>query len=328
MNTLIKTSNERTFSKLLDEWMVFKNGEVKESTYVHYKNLIKNHIKPQIGELELAKIDNFVLDMYLKKQLSKGRVDGKGGIAPKTVADLRSVLIQVIKYAHRHGELQDVATEIYFPKQEHHAVQILSRYEQEVLETYLVENPTPLHLSILLTLYTGIRIGELCALQWKDISFQNDTLTVSKTMIRIQNPSETQDKKTQVHVTSPKTHNSFRTIPLPKAITELLRTFQLEGNCYLLTGTDKWVEPRNCLIKYKKILKGLSLPNFTFHALRHTFATRCVEVGVDVKSLSEILGHATVNITMQRYVHPTLEQKRIQMEKMAAYCLKKYNSIS
>ena len=188
--------------------------------------------------------------------------------------------------------------------------------EQAKLENVLLENREPFHIGILLTLYAGLRIGELCALQWKDIRLEEGTVHIERTLLRIQDRSHQHSHRTRILIDRPKTESSIRTIPLPSTLIDVLRSCRQDEDCYLLSGTRQFIEPRLCLSRYKTLLRHAGLNAYTFHTLRHTFATRCVENGFDAKSLSEILGHANVNTTLQRYVHPTTEQKRRQMERL------------
>ena len=186
---------------------------------------------------------------------------------------------------------------------------------KEKLETYLIcHTESPVCIGILLSLYTGLRIGEVCALRWEDINFDTQTLNVNKTLMRIQDLSPQAKSRTKIIVGTPKTGNSIRKIPLPEGICPFLWQLRRSPSCYLLTGTTDYMEPRSYYNRYKKILCSLELNQYNYHALRHTFATRCVEHGFDVKSLSEILGHADVSTTMRRYVHPSMKTKREQMQ--------------
>lgn len=178
----------------------------------------------------------------------------------------------------------------------------------------------------MITLYGGLRIGEICALQWKDIHFDTGTIHITKTIIRIQELDPYSNTRTKLLITHPKTTSSHRIIPMPSFIMATLKDYQQSPDDFILTGTRKHLEPRSCLARYKRILRQAGLESFTFHTLRHTFATRCVESGFDAKSLSEILGHTNVNTTLQRYVHPSMELKRAQMERLEKLSLQAQNS--
>lgn len=310
------------FKEALREWQNSKKGLVKESTYVNYSNLIESHLVPDIGAYALSSVSTELLNDYLKKKLCSGRLDGKGGLSPKTVYELRSVLIYTIKYAKQSGYSCKIADDrLFCPKGRKPQIRVFTRQEQERLEAYLFQETSPLHISILVTLYSGLRIGELCALKWGDIHLSNGVISIKRIISRIRDLSPDAPTKTKIIIDLPKTECSSRDIPLPDFIVEFLGRFRQEKEVYLLTGTKKYMEPRSCLNNYKQVLLKAGLEDFNFHTLRHTFATRCVESGFDVKSLSEILGHANVNTTMQRYVHPSMDLKRKEMNKLEQICV-------
>lgn len=305
-----------TVSQVMEEWLDERKEDVIESTYVQYSNLVRNHILPKLGSLYLSALTSEIINDFLKEKLYFGRMDRKGGLSSKTVADIRSVLLLGLEYARQQHYPCLVESRIFSPKHSKPAMKILTRAEQNRLETYLYENITPEALGILTALYGGFRIGEICALQWRDIHFESGTVQISKTMMRIQNRSGDDEKKTKILISKPKTESSNRFVPLPSFLLDLLKQFRCGREKYLITGRKTYMEPRIYLEKYKQILKQARLNEFSFHTLRHTFATRCVEIGFDIKSLSEILGHANVNTTLQNYVHPSPELKKEQMERL------------
>lgn len=196
-------------------------------------------------------------------------------------------------------------------------MRVLSISEQEKLERVLREDLSFSNLGILLCLYTGIRIGEVCALTWKDIIAEEQILSVNKTMQRLQQLNGF-ERKTRIVISSPKSECSIRRIPLPDSIYHLLQSNRCSDDSYILTGRiNKFVEPRTMENRFKKVLRLAGVQDTNFHTLRHTFATRCVELGFDIKSLSEILGHASVNITLNRYVHPSMELKQKNMNMLS-----------
>lgn len=314
----VKSTDKRKIgvSQIMAEWLDSRKDSVKESTYAHYKNLVETHILPKLGSVLLGTLTPENINQFLKELLSSGRIDGKGGLSPKTVADIRSVLLLALEYARSNQYPCPDLDEIFSPHVSRPELKVLTREQQEKLERYLFQNPGPMELGILITLYVGLRIGELCALQWKDIHFDTGTLQISKTILRIQKEDRDKEKKTQVLISRPKTDSSNRLIPLPGFLLEFLGNFRQESDLYLITGTRFYLEPRMCLEKYKKILKKAGLESYTFHTLRHTFATRCVEKGFDPKSLSEILGHANIATTLQNYVHPSIDLKKKQMDRL------------
>ena len=197
-------------------------------------------------------------------------------------------------------------------------MRVLSKTEQEQLCKYLLAKLEPCNVGVLVCLFTGLRIGEICALRWEDVSFSDQTILVQHTLQRVQDKSGN-DVKTKIVVTTPKSNCSIRTIPMPDELSVILAAYQRTSIGYLLTNDEhRFIEPRTMQNRFKRALEASGVEVVNFHAIRHTFATRCIELGFDVKSLSEILGHATVNITMNRYVHPTLELKKENMKKLSS----------
>ena len=201
-------------------------------------------------------------------------------------------------------------------RQDMKEMRVLSRSEHERLCQYLYASDKPKDIGLLICLFTGIRIGEICALKWEDISPVEQTLSVHQSMQRIQLQNDPDGKKTKILISTPKSQCSIRTIPLAERLAIYLLAHRKSSESYVLTGTTRYVEPRSLQNHFKKVMDQCEIPDANFHCLRHSFATRCIETGFDIKSLSEILGHSTVNITMNRYVHPSMELKRENMNRL------------
>ena len=193
-------------------------------------------------------------------------------------------------------------------------IKLLDEDEQNKLQQYIAKNQSISTIGVALSMSTGIRIGELCALQWRDIDLEKRILTVRKTMQRIQCPNQT--AKTKLIVTDPKSESSCRKIPIPECMMNFLQKFKGKSEDYVLTGTERAIEPRTMQYRFGKILKNAKLPSVHFHALRHIFASTCIRLGFDVKALSELLGHSSVEITLNRYVHSSFEQKKEYMKRL------------
>lgn len=316
-----KTDGEKLFSEYLFRWLEYIRPRIKESSYVKYSNLIELHINKEIGNTQIDRLDTAVIDEFINTLLT-----GENGTEPlsaKTVTDILGVVRNVIRYINARYRKVDCDLSQIVIKKEESQMRILSREEEEQLIRYLMEYPSPMNCGIFLTLFTGLRIGELCALTWEDIHLKEREVYIQKTMQRIQNKNpehvmNEKESRTRIIITTPKSRKSIRHIPIPEGVVRILGEYQRYGNEYLLTGrTNRFVEPRTMQYHFKKILKRTSIEEANYHALRHTFATRCIEVGFDIKSLSEILGHASVNITLNRYVHPSMELKRDNMEKLS-----------
>ena len=306
------------FSTLASEWYESIKAYTKLSTQNKYHNLLTLYILPQYGKQTFDAITYEFIESYCSFLLKSGGKKEQG-LSPKTVNDVLSIIRRITKFATKKGFYVACDPSAIQVKQGSKPIRVLNKIEQKQLCMYILDNPEPCNIGILVCLFTGLRIGEICALRWEDISLSEQTIYIHQTLQRIQNLSDNVPK-TKIIITTPKSACSIRTIPLPDELNNILIKHQKASVGYLLTNDDnKFVEPRTLQNKFKKILKDIRIPDTNFHTLRHTFATRCIELGFDIKSLSEILGHATVNITMNRYVHPTLEMKKENMQKLSYF---------
>lgn len=308
------------FGSILDIWLEYSKIRLKESSYVKYFNFISNHIKPALGELPLQEINNMVLNAFIADKIKNGKLSAEGGLSEKTVKDIMTLIKSVLRFAEKESLFSGIGFDFILPRERKNDIRALSKNEQTAFEKYLCADIDESKLGILLCMYTGLRIGEICALKWGDISLNEKTLTVSRTMQRIQVFESKCSPKTKITVTAPKSDSSRRVIPLPDCLIDKLKAFY--PNCadaFVLTGErGQFIEPRTYHNRFKSYMADCNIKSVNFHVTRHTFATRCVEVGFDVKSLSEILGHANVNITLNRYVHPSFDLKRNNMNKLTA----------
>jgi len=301
------------------EWLDHKKLLLKESSYSKYYDTICNHIIPffkhaEINAITLEMLNGFVANLYYH-----GRVDKLGGLSAKTIRDIIAVLRQLLKYVKQKQHLERFCFDAFqMPKVQQCESNILSVSEHAKLISYIQSNLTMSNVGVLLALYTGVRLGELCALSWDDIDFELGTLRITKTLQRIKNVDAIISTKTKIVIGQPKSQKSIRTIPIPTFLLALLIQYKpiKSGFCFLLTGTAKYIEPRTYQTRYATLLKKANLRYVNFHILRHTFASMAIEVGFDMKSLSEILGHSSVRFTLDRYVHSSHAQKRNCMEKM------------
>ena len=229
----------------------------------------------------------------------------------KYTSDIVILLKEISKWAAKTYEIKDCLQNLDIPKVRKQEPVMLTSKENKTLMKYLRKKITPTKAGILLTMYTGLRIGELCALTWKEIDLEQKVLYVRKTLQRIY--VKGWKRKTMVTATTPKTESSVREIPLPESIVKILKKIRSGKNTYLLSGSESFIEPRTLSNRFKKILKDLELTDVHFHSLRHNFATKCLQSRFDIKTLSEILGHSNAGVTMRIYVHTSLEQKRACM---------------
>lgn len=307
-----------SFAEACMSWLSNIRPQIKESSYVKYRSILETHVMPVLGDCRLSAIHTGLIEQFFTDMLDHGKSDGSG-LSAKTVSDIKSVLKMALTFAAHEGWMHECGMEHIVIRQEIRKIRVLTKEEQAELEKNLLMECSNLHIGIYISLYTGIRLGELCALRWKKIKLEEKMILINKTMMRIKDYAQTKKNRTKIIETLPKSVSAEREIPIPDFLIQLLQKKYtgMTGEEYLLTGrADKYIEPRLMEYHFQKIIKNVGISNASFHCLRHTFATRCVEVGFDVKTLSVILGHASIQITMNRYVHPTMDMKRKNMEKL------------
>jgi len=284
-----------------NSWILDIRSRSKPNTVIKYEGIYNNHLRV-LKDLQICSINRETVSRLTAILFEKG-------LKQKTVNDILIVLNSILKYCAAESGLNlpriNYITE---PKKE---MRVLSLYEQKLLTKYL-ENDIDIHkFGVLLALYTGLRIGELCALKWED--FDEYSITVDKTMMRV----KTRDNSTEIITAKPKSISSIRRIPIPLEIRRYLKQFK--GSGYVLSNKKlEFTEPRLMQYKFEKYADECNLKYVTFHTLRHTFATRCIEAGVDVKTVSELLGHSDAKITLNCYVHSSFELKQTSIQRMEA----------
>ena len=276
----------------LDIWLKSQSN-LKPTTKQIYKSYIANHLCPAIGNIPLKKLNTEILQAFIDNiELSASSV--------KTVF---SILRSALSAAQDRGFITDIWSKIKVPKCEKAIVKVLTPKQQRQLENVLTGDGD---IVILICLYTGLRIGELCALKWSDINLESAILTVNGTQARTENG---------VEILSPKSRTSKREIPVPPFLLNKLKLLPHNGD-FVVSHNGKPYDVRTYRRYFKAALKRADLPDIKYHSLRHTFATRALEVGMDYKTLSEILGHSSVGITLDLYAHSLKEHKIQQMNKL------------
>lgn len=305
------------YSTLLNEWLEYIEMRVKASTFAQYARIVRRHIRPVLGERYVCELSDQMLEDYIHLLLTAGRIDRSGGLSAKTVNDILVVVKASLKYAAHHDYHLRCCLDNLHIKNSQAEISVLSKEECRILTQWLMTDMDANKFGVLLSLYTGIRIGELCALQWKHIRLSDGMLLVRGTVQRIPQLDTNSSAKTKILLNSPKSRCSCRDIPLPEFLQNAARTLQQVPEAYLLTGQNgSYTEPRTVQNRFKRYTELCGIRPVNYHTLRHTFATLCVELGFEIKSLSEILGHANVNITLNKYVHSSIELKRSNMKKI------------
>lgn len=310
-----------TMESLSGAWLDSIRIKVKESTYALYDTVLKTHINPYFGSKAVKELDSDSINEFIKYKSAKGRLDGKGGLSSKTVCDIYRLLEQILNYGRDRNYIDRTFISPTLPREDFKELEVFNIFEISRLVSYTSTDLDIGKFGVLLTLYTGLRLGELCALKWSDIDMDSNLIRITKTLQRVKVTDGLSETKTRIIIDAPKSKKSIRDIPIPERLKETLEQYGeiFARSGYLLTGDYKYMEPRTYQFKYKRYLLEAGLPPKSFHTLRHTFATYATEAGFETKSLSEILGHATVKFTLDRYVHSTDRLKREGMEKLANF---------
>lgn len=292
-----------TIGELMSEWLENSKDQLKISSYQKYRTIVKNHISDKLGGLPLKCVTLRLITQFVDSLIKEKH------LSAETANQVIIVLGMGFKYARER--YRATLPEVRLLKTAKSRMRVFSPMEQKIFVKKLLDVNDVFSFGILFALYTGLRIGELCALRWEDIS--DNTIHISKTMQRLKNSLG----KTEIMILQPKTASSDRIIPVPKALVTLIEERRKAGG-YMLTQTNgRLVEPRLLQRKFSKLIEECGLDSANFHTLRHTFATRCIEAGVDVKTLSEILGHSDVKTTLNKYVHSSFELKQSSMDKLS-----------
>lgn len=294
-------------------WLPMKEKQVKTSTLSIYKMIYTNVLSPAMGNEEVENLNKKTIIPFIYNLMENE------GVSSKYCNDILIVLKMLIHYASEEFEINvpDTRWKMVWPTKAKTGVSKIERYtnaEYKRIVDYAIENPSPRNLGILLTICTGMRIGEVCALQWQDVDLDNKMIHVNKTLERIYDPDS---KKTWIEIGTPKTTSSDRYVPIMKSIFPLVKKFKSVSNedYYVCSCSNNFIEPRTLRNYYKIfILEKVKLDHcIKFHGLRHTFATTLIENKVDIKTTSSILGHSDVSTTLNIYVHPSDEAKRNAM---------------
>lgn len=316
MGSEVSKSPTIAFKELTKNWLNCTKLRVKESTYARYSNQIQKYVSPYFDRYQAAKISTEFIEQFISRLL-RAKIEGGSGLSPKTVDDIFIIIKSIFKFGKFHTRLE--LNRIKIKKEDKRPV-TLSMADKVTLNEYLLKNTGNIKAGVLLGMYTGIRLGEVCALHWKDFDLEAGTVHIEKTMQRIQiSPEEAaaSGKKTKIMLTPPKSKKSIRDLDIPSSLTAILRKIKGRPADFFLSGNARGMEPRSLHNHFKKFLKQCDVADYGYHGLRHTFATNYIEAGYDVKSLSEILGHSNVKMTLERYVHSSNELKRNNIEKLA-----------
>lgn len=303
------------YKEWLSSWLEnYVQPSAKQRTYTRYKEIVDQHIVTQLGELDLSEITPYILQCYVTELLKYGNLRTGKGLSANSVNSIITVIQNTLKTAYSLGIVSEyVGDKIKRPRSSEKKVECFSLSEQKKIELYILNGENTRFFGVLLCLYTGLRIGELLALEWSDIDINKGELRVNKTCHYGKDENGVFGRITDV----PKTQSSIRTIPIPKQLMPYLREEKKKSrSTHIVSNGSNHISIRSYQRSFSTLLKKVGVKHRGFHSLRHTFATRALECGMDVKTLSEILGHKSPTVTLNRYAHSLMEHKKEMMNKV------------
>ena len=303
------------YKEWLSNWLEnYVQPSAKQRTYTRYKEIVEQHIITQLGELDLSEITPYVLQCYVTELLKCGNLRSGKGLSANSVNSIITVIQNTLKTAYAMGMVSEyIGDKIKRPRASEKKVECFSVSEQKKIEQYVLNKGNTRFFGVLLCLYTGLRIGELLALEWSDIDMSKGELRVNKTCHYGKGENGVFGRITDI----PKTQSSIRTIPIPKQLMPRLRDVKKKSHStHIVSNGSNLISIRSYQRSFASLLKKLNIQHRGFHSLRHTFATRALECGMDVKTLSEILGHKNPTVTLNRYAHSLMEHKKEMMNKL------------
>lgn len=299
-----------TFSEVAAAWKADKRQWVKKSTYATYVQLANSHLLPWFGDghpLEEASIQELANHLLER------------GLSPKTVRDILLVLKMIVRFGTKTGAWPHIEYTVRFPTglQGRRNPDVLDRHQQIKLLNHLRQHFSFPNLGLLICLHSGLRIGEVCGLQWRDLDIEAGVIHVNKTVQRIY-LRDGGIREYSIHIDRPKTVTSVRDIPITRELMTLLRPLRkvMRDDYFVVSNDIAPTEPRYYRDYFHRLQKQLGMPEVRFHALRHTFATRCIESKCDYKTVSDLLGHSSIATTLDLYVHPGYDEKKKAVEQM------------
>ena len=301
--------DKKTIREIAEAWKEYKRPYVKQSTMAAYVLILENHVLPEFGDND--SLHEHDVQAFVLKKIEHG-------LSAKSVKDILIVLKMVMKFGVKNEWMNHYEWDIKFPvNSQPRELEVLSVANHKKILDYVQHNFTFMSLGIYISLSTGLRIGEICALKWSDINVADGKITVQRTIERIY-MVEGEKKHTQLVINTPKTVNSCREIPISKELLAMVKPMKkvVNADFYVLTNEDKPTEPRTYRNYYNRLMEKLDIPKLKYHGLRHSFATRCIEAGCDYKTVSVLLGHSNISTTLNLYVHPNMEQKKRCINKM------------
>ena len=305
-----------TTQTLLTEWLdIYQKEHIKARTYSRYQSLITMHIVPSLGSRNITELGRREIQEFLMKQKKDGNIRSGDKLSATSTNMMLSVLNLAFEYACDMEYLEEnPCVRVRRTKAEAKKIEAFTIEEQRAIEAEISKSDDKRLHGILLCLYTGLRIGELLGLTWGDVDFDRGVIKITKTVYR----EKDDNGAWNLCVDTPKTKASDRVIPLPEYITEMLHQDLASALSPYVVDNKKGerMSIRSYQYLFEKLTERAGVRKLNFHALRHTFATRAIECGMDIKTVADIMGHQNASITLNRYAHCMLDHKMEMMQKL------------
>ena len=304
------TDSDCTFNDLFDIWKQEARHKIKNSSFCFYEIMLEHHLRPYFGHWQVNQLTLDIVQKFVNTKIEET-------LSPSYIRSIITLFKSIIKLYEKKTQSSLNLSDLQVPKIPAKTLEIFTYREWKCLEKYLKRQIDDFSFGLLLCMYTGMRIGELSGLRWEDYDPVNALFKIRRTAYRIKNNAYDTDHslpKTALCIGSPKTSTSVRDIPLPFCLLDEVQKHRQAPDTFVLTGTTQCMEPRNIQKKYQRLLEQLGLRYLNFHSLRHSFATLSIQNGSDYRTVAELLGHSSVNTTLNIYVHSGIDQKRQCLE--------------
>ncbi|MBR3002950.1 MAG: tyrosine-type recombinase/integrase family protein [Clostridia bacterium] len=298
----------KTLKEITEEWLQNKKGSIKESTYYRYVYVINQYIIPYFKDINMQELENYDFNIFIEEL--------KKGLKPATIKSIVRIMKEILKYSKKKYEYIFNLDFYDISEDEKKQIHLLTKREKDKLEKYCMKNNSLRHIGIIMCLNTGLKIGEICALKWNCIDFDSKCIKVKKTMQRIYNQEE---NKSIIKIDEPNPKTLIRSIPISNKLYEILKPLKnlYSDNSFFLTGSEtKFIEPRNYQKMLKKCLDDCKIEDYHFQNLRYQFANECINVGMDVITLIDILGNNEIPKYLEKFLKSSYNIKRNYLERL------------
>lgn len=333
-NTYIEPSKVTLYSWLCTWLDTYCRNNVRPTTLINYETYIHRHIQSTIGNVKLCDLNVLILQQFYNDRLRNGNLKSTGSsLSAKTLRNMHNMIHKALNQAVFLEMIpKNPADYVTIPKIVKQERKFFTVEEQQELQKHLPSER--IGMAVMLDLYTGMRMGELLGLPWRNVHIDpngSSYIRVTQTLNRIKSDDPNSPTRTYLAICQPKTANAVRTIPLLPNVAEALENYRAQQTAFLkdnqlppteyvfTSTTGSWIDPRDFQRDFKQLLKRHHIREINVHGIRHTFATRALESGMSIKTLSKILGHADSGFTMDTYAHVTEDLMNNEMTNLQGF---------